>query len=325
MSSPALSLRSPMMPGARRIRAYFAPVARDTSTPAGFDLARYGPFVLDSPPPGWVDAGWIQNFTRSAETRTNAVRSGPKAAPIAQFRAQLGARVEFDFRQWGKLQMALAGGSQHMNLLALDLDSDPTGQSPLAPVPLLAGSSATQLVIVPGALPKFPAGALVAVDLDYSNQLGYVGSGIAGAYVQSAAAVHFDQHYSRRVTFNVARVASQTSTALVLASPLLGGNPPANASVQKILGFTDREGGSFFHEWSAIFVVPDELGGRVVFHYPRLQPAAPAAEKHVEIAPPLYAVTLHAAFTALPITDARDSEQVVCYRAYFPTSSAAVY
>ena len=90
MSSFPLSLRSPMMPGARRIRAYFAPVARDTSTPAAFDLARYGPFVLDSPPPGWVDAGWIQNFTRSAETRTNAVRSGPKAAAIAQFRAQPG-------------------------------------------------------------------------------------------------------------------------------------------------------------------------------------------------------------------------------------------
>src|SRR5438067_2412814 len=196
MSSSALSLRTAMTPGARRVRAYFAPVDRSTSTPAAFDLARDGQFGLDSPPVGWVDAGWIQNFARSAETRMNAVRGGLKAAPIAQFRAQLGARVEFDFRQWGKLQMALAGGSQHMNLLAPDLDADPTGQLPLAPVPLLAGSSATQLVIGAGALINFPVGSLVAVDVNYANQLGYVGSGIPGAYVASAAAVHFDQHYS---------------------------------------------------------------------------------------------------------------------------------
>ena len=32
----------------------------------------------------------------------------------------LDARVEFDFREWGKLQMALAGGSEHMNVLASD-------------------------------------------------------------------------------------------------------------------------------------------------------------------------------------------------------------
>ena len=38
--------------------------------------------------------------------------------PAAQFRGPLEARVEFDFREWGKLQMALAGGSEHMNVLA---------------------------------------------------------------------------------------------------------------------------------------------------------------------------------------------------------------
>ena len=47
MSSSALSLRSTMTPGARRVRAYFAPVDRSTSTPAAFDLARDGQFGLD--------------------------------------------------------------------------------------------------------------------------------------------------------------------------------------------------------------------------------------------------------------------------------------
>src|SRR5438477_281776 len=84
-SPSALPLRSTMTPRARRVRAYFAPVDRSTSTPAAFDLARDGQFGLDSPPLGWVDAGWIQNFTRSAETRINTVRAGLKPAPIAQF------------------------------------------------------------------------------------------------------------------------------------------------------------------------------------------------------------------------------------------------
>ena len=36
--------------------------------------------------------------------------------------------------------------------------------------------------------------------------------------------------------------------------------------------FVDREGGSFFQEWSALFVAEPESGGRVCFYYPRLSP-----------------------------------------------------
>ena len=77
-----------------------------------------GVFALDSPPPPWLDLGWVENFERWYDTPTGVVRSGAKALPAAQFRGPLEARVEFDFRQWGKLQMALAGGSEHMNVLA---------------------------------------------------------------------------------------------------------------------------------------------------------------------------------------------------------------
>src|SRR5258708_38095138 len=48
------------------------------------------------------------------------------------------------------------------------------------------------------------------------------------------------------------------------------GAPAAGASAQVVVAFVDREGGSFFQEWSALFVAEEESGGRVCFYYPRL-------------------------------------------------------
>jgi hypothetical protein len=323
-----MNLRSTMSPAARRIRACFAPVVRSddgaTNTPAPFDFGRHGRFALASPPLPWLDLGWIENFSRAADTRVAPVRVGPKAAPAAQFRSSLGARVEFDFRQWGKLQMALSSGSQHMNVLAPDLVADPSGQTPFAAVAVQPDSTATQLLFEAGATSAFAAGDLIAVDVDYSGATGYIGSGIAAAYVSSPAQVHSEASYVRRVTFNVARVASVAEQSITLAQPLAGGDPLLGAKAQKIAGFCDRESGSFFQEWSALFVIEEELGGRILFHYPRLQCAAPAREAAVAIAAPLEAFVLRAAFTALPVIDPADSEQVLCYRAYFPAASAAV-
>ena len=320
------ALRPPMLPTARRVRAYFAPVARATETPAIFDPALHGAFALDSPPAPWLDLGWIENLRRLPGTRILPVRGGAKGAASAQVRAQLDARVEFEFREWGKLQMALAGGSQHMNALAVEgaPAPQPAGGTPVAAIALEAGSTATELVLG-AAVSSFAAGELVAVDLDYTGQTGYVGSGLAAAYVKNAAEVQNDANYSRRVTFNVARIASLTATSALLAQPLLGGAPPASAKVQKVVAFLDREGGSFFQEWSALFVLPEESGGRVCFFYPRLQPAAPAQEQSFELADPLTGSALRAAFVALPYTDSSDSEQVLCYRSYFPAATAALY
>lgn len=320
------ALRSPMLPVARRARAYFAPVARATEAPAIFDPALHGAFALDAPPAPWLDLGWIENFRRLPGTRILPVRGGAKGAAATQVRAQLEARVEFDFREWGKLQMALAGGSQHMNALAVapGTTPQPSGGAPTAAVPLQTGSTATELVL--GAVvSSFSAGDLVAVDIDYQGQTGYVGTGLSAAYVKNPADVQSDANYIRRVTFNVARIASLTATSAVLTQPLLGGAPPATAKIQKVVAFLDREGGSFFQEWSALFVLPEESGGRVCFFYPRLQPAAPAQELSFEIAEPLAGIALRAAFLALPYTDASDSEQVLCYRSYFPAATAAIY
>ena len=131
----------------------------------------------------------------------------------------------------------------------------------------------------------------------------------------------------------------KTATTLVLAQPLLGGAPAAGIGVQKVVAFVDREGGAFFQEWSAVFVAEEESGGRICFHYPRLSPTtsiqtsmrlslnAPTQtgavkvfqrEEDIEIAKPISAVALRAAFSALPHMDENDGQTVVCYRSYFP-------
>jgi hypothetical protein len=358
-------LRSAMIPVTRQMRAYFAPVNRTNEIPTIFDPGVSGLFALDAPPAPWLDLGWIDNFERSYDTPTDVVRSGALAVATGQFRGPLEARVEFDFRQWGKLQMALAGGSEHMNVLAPASSSVtpvPSGGTPAPAVAVLAGSTASQLVFGEGVGSAFAAGCLIAVYLDYQQQTGYVGSGIAAAYVSSAAAVNEDANYVRRVTFNVGRVAELTATSVLLAQPLLGGTPAAGASAQVVVAFVDREGGSFFQEWSALFVTEQESGGRVCFYYPRLSPNPGAGSSGVkwdtsggsgvvsakasvaagspkvvkgsgsfaqedfdEIAKPVSAISLRAAFLALPYVDPNDGQTVLCYRSYFPAGMAALY
>jgi len=350
-------LRAAMAPITRQMRAYFAPVDRESETPTIFDPGLCGTFALDSPPAPWLDLGWINSFERSYDTPTDVVRSGARALPAAQFRGAVEARVEFDFRQWGKLQMALAGGSEHMNVLAPagHVTPAPSGGTPAPAVAVMAGSTASEIVFGAGVGTAFKPGCLIAVDVDYEQQTGYVGSGIAAAYVSSPAAVKQDLNYVRRVTFNVGRVAEVTATSVLLAQPLLGGVPPAGASAQVVVAFVDREGGSFFQEWSALFVAEEESGGRVCFYYPQLSPNPGAAggaslgsvlkgsgtvgatkgmrnaagrfvrEEFTPIAPPLSALSLRASFLALPNTDPNDGQTVLCYRSYFPAAMAGVY
>jgi hypothetical protein len=324
-----------MVPVSRKVRAYFAPVNRETESPAVFDPGKHGAFELDAPPSPWLDLGWIDNFERISATKTNVLSSGSPPVPLLQYRTSLEAQVEFDFREWGKLQMALSGGAQHMNVLAEDANADPqpSGGTPLSAVAVLPGSTASELVFGPGAVDVFNPGDLLAVDLDYQQQIGYVGSGVAAAYVRDPTEVRQDTHYIRRVTFNVGRVAEKTATSVLLAQPLIGGAPgPGAAAAQKILAFTDRDGGSFFQEWSALFVLQEDAGGRLCFYYPRLSPGTLNASKttaqretRVDLTKPIAAIALHASFVALPHKDGNDGELALCYRTYFPASGAAVY
>jgi hypothetical protein len=295
-----------------RVRAYFAPVERETNTPTTFDPA--AEFGVDAPPAPWISAGTVAHFKRAALTEVEAVTTGAKGTMRAQARRKFGAEVSFEFLECGKLQMALSCGSQQMNVIAI-------GASPVA---LETGSTASEL-IVGAAVDAFAAGDLVAVDVDYEGETGYIGSGVAAAYVKSAAAIGGDMNYIRRVTFNVARVKAKTATSLELEQPLIGGVPESGAKAQKIVGFVDREGSSFFQEWSALFVFESESGGRLSLYYPRVQAATTAAESHDEFADPFSAWGLKAKFRALPVVEVSDGEEVVCYRAWMPSGSAALY
>ena len=326
----AAAERGAMIPVTREMRAFFAPVDRMNEMPTIFDPA-VGEFLLDAPPAPWVDLGWIENFARWYETPIGIVRSGAKGFGNAQFRGPVTARVEFDFCQWGKLQMALAGGSEHMNVLSPGDGGaiGPSGGTPEGPVAVLAGSTASELVVGTGVASTFAAGVLVAVDVDYQQQVGYVGSGIAAAYVSDPQAVQRDPNYIRRVTFNVGRVAEVTANSIILSQPLLGGPPLAGASVQRVIAFVDREGGSFFQEWSALFVAGQESGGRVCFYFPRLSATTSEGkakrEEYSAVAKPLSLISLRASFLALPFNDTNDGQTVLCYRSYFPALQAGAY
>ncbi len=331
------SLRAAMVPITRRVRAYFAPVNRQTETPAIFDPGKHGAFQLDAPPEPWLDLGWVDHFQRSCGTSTEGLRSSTRGVSMAQFRGALDARVEFDFREWGKLQMALASGSEHMNVLASDpsADAQPSGGTPVGAVAVLPGSTATEIVLGAGAVDDFAAGDMLAVDGDYQQQTGYVGTGIAAAYVNDPTDVNHDPNYVRRVTFNLGKVAEKTVNSLLLAQPLLGGDPVAGVGAQKVVAFVDREGGSFFQEWSGLFVAEEESGGRICFFYPRLSPTTSLGsaaagggfqrEEEVEVTRPIAAIALRAAFVAMPYIDENDAQVVLCYRSYFPAGLAAVY
>jgi hypothetical protein len=305
-----------MMPLAvRRVRAYFAPVNRSTQQPTIFDPAQAGLFDLDTPPAPWIDLGWITAFSRRSGTKIDAVRSGAPAMVQMQSRSEVDATVSFQFSSWGKMQMALASGSQQMNLLEPQPGAAAAGSGgvAVAAVALQSGSTASALQVGTTAATGFTIGEFVSVDVDYSGQIGFIGSGVSGAYVKTALS---DVDYARRVSLNVARVSGIQDGALTLESPLLGGVPDAAMKVSSITGFCDREGSTFFQEWSALFVAQGQQGERVLWHYPRLQTMASAGETASASSGGLESLRQSASFRALPVKDPVDSESVVCFRSF---------
>jgi hypothetical protein len=302
-------------PVVRRVRAYFAPVARSAEVPTIFDPAQMGAFAVDSPPSPWTDLGWVYGFARKCGTKIEAVRTGAPAIAQLQVRTEIDATLALEFGSWGKVQLALAAGTQQMNLVraASGVAAAGSGGTAVAATVLLPGSTASVLQMGSGAS-GFAVGEMVAVDVDYAGATGFIGSGVSGAYLSAAVT---DVDYVRRVTLNVAQIAAIVGSAVTLESPLLAGVPAAGMKVSAVVGFCDREGSSFFQEWSAVFVMDGQQGDRVVLHYPRLQAMSGAAEASVA-AGGLETVRLAAAFRALPVKDAVDGESVVCFRSYLP-------
>jgi hypothetical protein len=296
-------------------------VNRAAGQPTIFDPSLNGSFNLDAPPAPWIDLGWIASFARKSASSVGVLNAGSPAAPQVQMRELIGASLSFRFLTWRKLSMALSAGSEHMNLLASAAGSaaNGSGSQGIPAASLAVGSTATLLNMAPASLAGFRPGQMVVVDADYALQTGYVGSGVSASYVRSAASVNSDPDYIRRVSFNVGLVVSLTSSGLVLAQPLIAGTPASDMKAQVIEGFVDREGGSFFQEWSALFVMPGEQGERILYHYPRLQPTGGAQEDIEVLAGPLEWVMLNASFRALPVIDANDGEQALCFRSFLPS------
>lgn len=325
----ASNLIASVAPVTRRVRAYFAPVNRSAGQATIFDASGIAGFNPDAPPAPWVDLGWCPVFTRKSSTKVAALNAGAPGIAVGQVRSEVDAQVSLEFESWGKLQLALTAGVQQMNVLRVQTGAAPNGSGgiAIAAVPLTAGSTATSamaLDVGATAAAGFVVGDVVAVDVDYIAQTGFVGSGVSGGYVKSVAAIGADADYIRRITLNVARVTAITAGVLSLGSALLAGVPTVGMKVSRVVGFCDREGGSYFQEWSALFVLEGAQGDCVAFHYPRLQAMSGAAETReglvgVQAASgELARLRLAGSFRALPVRDANDGEMVVCFRSYLP-------
>jgi hypothetical protein len=325
-TTTGVSVVGAVAPVTRGVRAYFAPVNRAAGVPTVFDSAQIGAFALSVPPGPWVDLGWCSKFVRKSETKVGALTTGAPAVVQSQVRSQVEATVQLEFESWGKLQLALAAGSQQMNLLrtANGAAANGSGGVAAAAVPLTAGSTATSLNVGATAAAQFHVGDLVAVDVDYVAQIGFVGSGVSAAYVSSPASVGGDINFVRRVSLNIGRVVGIAAGVLQLGGALLAGAPAAGMQVSPLVGFVDREGGGFFQEWSGLFVMDGEQGDRMIYHYPRLQAMQGSAETVETLAGPLERVKLAGAFRALPVKDANDGETVLCFRSYLPGAMRAV-
>lgn len=304
--------RTAMVPVVGAVRAYFGAVNKATGTATAFDASANGRFDPVAPPPGWISLGWVSDFKRTSATKYIPVRTGTQEQVSVQVRTMPDAHVQLQFREWGKLQMALACGTQHCNLLV------ESGGGAIAAIALMTGSTANALAMSAASLAAFQVGDLVAVDVDYAQQTGYVGTGISAAYITAAQAALVDVNYVRRVTFQVGKVAAITPAQLLLEEALPGGAPLAGSGVQKITGFLDRDGSSYFQEWSALFIADGAQGDRVCFYYPRLQAMIGAAETAHVLGTDVEQVGLTAEFRALPVVDAVDGETVLCYRSYLP-------
>ncbi len=326
MSVEMFAKRSQMTPLSHGVRAYVAPIDRNSGFSVAFDPAAQGQFDLDNPPPPFLDLGCVHNFERKSTTKYEGLRNGPHSTLSTQYRSQPETLVEFDFQSWGKIQMALAGGTQEMNVLATPQTSLPQGSGGVAIPPSYAldGSGDYTVVLDPGEMSKYNIGDMIAVDWDYTGATGYIGTGAPAAYLTTALDPGTHKDYTRRVTFNLSRVKSMTTNQLGLAQRLIG-SANTGMGVQKVVAFVDREGGSYFQEWAVLFVVPSDAGGRICIYYPRLQPCQSTSENRQEWTAPEFNTMLHVSLHALPTTDANDGETVLCYRSYFPTEYAAVY
>ena len=300
---------------ASSVHAWFAPVDRTSGLPVPFNPASMGRFDLHTPPAGWCSAGRVLDLKRTATSAVTPVWSGAPAAVKTQVSATVGEEVEFTLPGWTRMGLSLSSGTEVLNLFMPtgSGSTTPSGGTAALVESLLPGSTATVLQLQVGS-----AVQVGDLDVDYTGQTGFLGSGGSGTFVPSVPA-SIDLHMVRRFSCNVGLVLSINGAAATLAAPLPAGAPTTAMRLSRLSGFTGRTGGAFLPEWSALFVLDGVQGDRVLLHYPRLQPAGDAAREVCDtLAPGVERWRPSAKLRALPITDANGNTPAVCFRTYLP-------
>lgn len=357
-----LSLNQPFRKGQILVgggwRGFYAPFNSaaaastfDTSVgPTILDLQTMGPFNESNMPLGWFDLGWIANFKKVPASKIGQVRSGYHGAVHVQYRGEIGETFDFSFREVTRMSYKIATAAEVFNLLdnpgASSSQLGPLSSSGALAVPVGASGyiaafqptgytvNVPTLFVPAGSGAAFPPNSLIVADDDYSGEYGIVGA--AGIPVFNGAVDDVD--FIRKTSDFVARVktvipnALAGQDALVLTKGFVGGGnsatgtplyaPGPNAKVQKIKGFTSREGGTYIAEWSALFCMDTLNSCQIVIYYPHVSAAQfrEFGTWQIENAgtTDMTGYSLDCTMQALAFDDPLDGETVVSYTAYYP-------
>jgi hypothetical protein len=324
-------------------------VASTALGPSILDLQTALPINTNAPPAGWTDLGWIKNFKIQPASKIGQIRSGYRGAVRAQYRGEVGETIDFRFQEVTRMAYKVASGCSPFNLLANPTASTvgPLSGTGAQAVPVgasgyqvngLGATAGSPTVFVPaGSGAAFPVGTYIVCDDNYvPNVAGLAGD--AGIPLQVGQVQ--DINFIRKTSDFVARVVAVSPTAiagqdgLVLDQPFVGGGsgvntntgqynyPDANSFVQKINGWSVREGATFITEWSGLFVSDTIDAAQISFYYPHL-----SIQQFKDI--PMFAIEnqgttdqaeygLDTTMEALAFDDPLDGETLVRYFNFIP-------
>ena len=223
--------------------------------------------------------------------------------------------------------MALAAGSQHMNLIvpAAGGAANGSGSKGVPPVSLAAGSTATFLAMAATDAAGFSAGSVVTVDAGLHGANGIRGQrclrGLRGQ--RRGSQQRSGLHSPRLVQRCPGRVEQLDRTPAGAAADRGRANSgDAGSADCRLCRSRGRK------------LLPGMVG--VVCHRRRAGRAhsvslsAPAIDgrarrrRRRRWSSPLERIALSATFRALPVTDANDGEQVVCFRSFLPSPATLI-
>lgn len=349
------SLTQPLRQGQLMVgsgwRGYFAPfnlalaVNQSSSAlgPTIYDLQTTGRFIdkASGPPKGWADLGFMDNVKITPGSKIGNVVAGYRGVIRAKYRAETSEKLSFRFREMSRMAASIATGSQIFNLLAVPTGNAATTAGPLSATGTAAvamssysptggaGGAATLTVADATGL---KAGDYIVCDQDYNGtDFGFVGDSGANVFQDAVASDRVD--FIRQTSDYVAGIASISGSVLTLTGPFIGGGnnpvlgatpntaPTAGAKVQRVVGFTSREGGTYIKEWSAVFTLDTIDASQVMYYYPRIAPdqfmgLEPFA---LQGATAMQEYPLNSSFDALAFDDPLDGETCVRYFSYYPS------